>query len=129
MGKLPARSPDDPGDLGILYVRSNRGELIPLSNVVRTIEESNPPQLYHYNRYLSATVSAGLNDGYTLSRGLRAIRRKLFQGVGRIFHSALAGASKDFKVPADCFAFCWRWYWFTSPWPLNSKVSSIPSSS
>ncbi|MBP9872633.1 MAG: efflux RND transporter permease subunit [Haliscomenobacter sp.] len=96
---------DDPGDLGILYVRSNRGELIPLSNVVRAIEESNPPQLYHYNRYLSATVSAGLNDGYTLGQGIEAMEEIASRVLDESFQTALAGASKDFKESSSGLLF------------------------
>jgi multidrug efflux pump len=64
---------DDPSDLSSLYVRNNRGDLIPISNVVRLKEESSPPQLYHYNRYLSATVSAALAEGYTIGQGIEAM--------------------------------------------------------
>lgn len=96
---------DDPGDLSILFVRSNRGELIPLSNLVRVTEESNPPQLFRYNRYLSATVSAGLNEGYTLGQGLDAMDEIAAKVLDESFQTALSGASKDLRESSSGLLF------------------------
>jgi len=73
--------------------------------VVRAIEESNPPQLYHYNRYLSATVSAGLNDGYTLGQGIEAMEEIASRVLDESFQTALAGASKDFQESSSGLLF------------------------
>jgi HAE1 family hydrophobic/amphiphilic exporter-1/multidrug efflux pump len=43
-----------------MYVKNNKGELIQMDNIVSTEEQSKPPQLYHNNRFMSATVSAAL---------------------------------------------------------------------
>lgn len=51
---------DEPLDLKSLFVRNNNGELIQLDNVVTVVEKSSPPQLYNFNRYESATISAVL---------------------------------------------------------------------
>lgn len=37
--------------------------MIQLDNLVEFVESVAPPKLYHYNRFISATVSAGLADG------------------------------------------------------------------
>lgn len=55
-----------PADMKSVYLRNNRGELIRLENFAKTSEQSNPPQLYRYNRYLSATVSAAPAPGTTI---------------------------------------------------------------
>jgi multidrug efflux pump len=60
----------NPLDLKSLYVRSNSGEMIQLDNLVTLEEETAPPQLYRYNRFVSATVTAGLSDGWTIGQGL-----------------------------------------------------------
>ncbi|MCB9081087.1 MAG: efflux RND transporter permease subunit [Lewinellaceae bacterium] len=96
---------DDPSDLSSLYVRNGRGELIPMSNVVRMTEESNPPQLYHYNRYLSATVSAGLADGYTLGEGIEAMNQVAKRVLDDSFQTALSGVSKDFQESSGGLLF------------------------
>ena len=87
---------DDPRDVASLFVRNTRGELIPMSNLIRIAEQSSPPQLYRFNRYLSATVSAGLNDGYTIGDGLEAMYAIADQTLDDTFQTALSGASKDF---------------------------------
>lgn len=86
---------DDPRDLGILYVRNSLNQLISMDNLVRFNEESSPPQLYRFNRYLSATVSAGMAEGYTLGQGVTAMNEIAKKTLDESFQTALAGASKD----------------------------------
>ncbi|HOY18507.1 MAG TPA: efflux RND transporter permease subunit [Haliscomenobacter sp.] len=98
---------DDPRDLASLYVRNSLGELIPMSNVVKLIEQSSPPQLYRFNRYLSATVSAGLNPGYTIGQGIEVMEEIGRNVLDESFQTALTGTSKDFKESSGgvMFAF------------------------
>lgn len=96
---------DDPGDLSVLFVRSTRGDLIPLSNLVRFVEESSPPQLYRFNRYLSATVSAGMAEGYTLGQGIEVMDEIAKRVLDESFQTALAGASKDLKESSSGLYF------------------------
>lgn len=98
---------DDPRDLASLYVRNSLGELIPMSNVVKLIEQSSPPQLYRFNRYLSATVSAGLNPGYTIGQGIEVMEEISRNVLDESFQTALTGTSKDFKESSGgvMFAF------------------------
>jgi multidrug efflux pump subunit AcrB len=60
IGQVDRSNRDEPVDLKSFYVRSNKGENVQLDNLVKMTELSSPPQLYHFNRYKSATVSAGL---------------------------------------------------------------------
>lgn len=96
---------DDPSDLSSLYVRNTRGELIPISNVVRLKEESSPPQLYHYNRYLSATISAALAEGYTIGQGIEAMDEIAKKVLDESYQTALAGVSKDFRESSSGLYF------------------------
>ncbi|AEE49815.1 efflux RND transporter permease subunit [Haliscomenobacter hydrossis] len=98
---------DDPRDLASLYVRNSLGELIPMSNVVKLIEQSSPPQLFRFNRYLSATVSAGLNPGYTIGQGIEAMEEIGRNVLDESFQTTLTGTSKDFKESSGgvMFAF------------------------
>jgi len=88
---------NEPSDLSDIYVRNNQGRLIQLSNLVRFDEESSPPALYRYNRYISATVSAGLADGYTLGQGIEAMNEIKEKVLTDSFQTSLSGASKDFQ--------------------------------
>lgn len=96
VGEASRQFRNDPGDLAGIYVRNREGQLIQLSNLVYFSEESNPPTLYRYNRYISATVSAGLAPGYTLGDGILAMDQVKQEVLDESFSSALSGASKDF---------------------------------
>ena len=96
IGEASRLNRDEPGDLSKLYVRNNQGDIIQLSNLVTIREESNPPALYRYNRYIAATVSAGLSDGYTMGQGIEAMQAIASETLDPSFSTALGGASKDF---------------------------------
>jgi multidrug efflux pump len=87
---------DDPYDLRSLYVRSRNGEMIQLDNLVDVEEVSNPPQLYHFNRYKSATISANLAEGMTIGDGLEEMRRIADEVLDESFSTDLLGDSRDF---------------------------------
>ena len=55
-----------PNDLARLYVRSSRGNLVQLSNLVSWNENAVPEGYPHFNRLRSVTVSAPLADGVTM---------------------------------------------------------------
>lgn len=58
-------------DLGKLLIRSDlSGELIRLDNLVTFEEVGDSPRLPHYNRNRAITLSASLNDGYSLGDAL-----------------------------------------------------------
>ncbi len=96
---------DQPLDLKSFFVRNSKGELIQLDNVVKIEEQSNPPQLYHYNRYKSATVSAGLAPGKTVGDGIaemQAIQKKV---LDESFSTSLSGSSRDFAESSSNTSF------------------------
>ncbi len=96
VGEADRQFRNEPKDLLNIYVRNNQGELIQMSNLVRFEESSNPPTLYRYNRYISATVSADLSEGYTLGQGIEAMDEIRDKVLDESFSTALSGASKDF---------------------------------
>ena len=87
------------------YTRSDKGEMIQLDNLITLEENVAPPQLYHYNRFLSATVSAGLAKGKTIGQGLDEMDRIAEQTLGDDFRTALAGDSKEFRESSDSLMF------------------------
>ncbi len=97
VGEASRQFRNDPNDLTDVYVRNNQGMLIQMSNLVQFSEESNPPTLYRYNRYISATVSAGLAEGYTMGQGIAAMDEIKAKVLDNSFSTALTGASKDFQ--------------------------------
>ena len=105
IGQFDRSNRDEPLDLKTLYVKNNQGTSIQLDNIVVTAEESSPPQLYHYNRFMSATVSAGLAEGKTIADGIdamRAIEAKLDDPQVR---TQLTGSSRDFVESSNSTLF------------------------
>jgi len=96
---------DDPLDLKSLYVKNNKGELIQLDNVVKIAENSSPPQLYHYNRYQSATISAGLIPGRTIGDGNKAMREIAGKVLDDSFSTDVTGSSRDFEESSSNILF------------------------
>lgn len=105
MGQVARNDRDDPNDLRNLFVRNSRGEMISLDNLV-TMEESNtPPTIYHFNRYKSATLSAGLQPGYTIGDGIEEMERISAKLLDDTFSTALSGSSRDFAESGSNILF------------------------
>lgn len=105
IGQVARNDRDDPTDLKNIYVRNNRGEIISLDNLVSLREETTPPTLYHFNRYKSATISAGLAPGYTLGEGIKAMQDISKGLLDDTFATSLSGASRDFAESSGNTAF------------------------
>ena len=105
IGQVSRENRDAPIDLQSLYVKNNRDELVQLDNVVVLKEESSPPQLYRFNRYVSATVSAGLAPGKTIGDGIAAMRNIASKELDESFSTALDGPSKDYEESSASLYF------------------------
>lgn len=92
-------------DISGLYVRANNGNMIQLDNLVTIKENSNPPVLYHYNRYKSATISANLASGKTLGEGIAEMQRIGKKLLDPTFNTALSGPSRDFAESNSNISF------------------------
>ena len=90
-----------PTDISKIYIRNNRGESIPISSVLNIEENSNPPNLYHYNRFNSATISASLAEGKTIGDGVKAMEDIAKDKLDETFQTALSGPSRDYKESAS----------------------------
>jgi multidrug efflux pump len=105
IGQLDRNDRSKPMDLKEIYVRANNGEMLQLDNLVDVKEESTPPQLYRYNRYISATVSAGLSEGKSISDGIKAMDAIAEKSLDESFSTALSGQSKDFVESSSSLLF------------------------
>ncbi len=107
LGQVDRGDRDDPNDLSKIMVKNNRGENIRLDNLVSTTEASTPPSIYHFNRYKSATISAGLNPGYTVGDGIKEMDRISKKLLDESFTTALTGTSRDYAESSGntLFAF------------------------
>ncbi len=96
---------NDPRDLTSTYVRNDKGKLIQLDNIVDIRESSLPPQLYRYNRFVSATISAGLEGKHTLGEGIEEMDRIADRVLDENFSTTLSGDSKDFVESTSSLIF------------------------
>ncbi|MCG2610697.1 efflux RND transporter permease subunit [Flavobacterium sp. SM15] len=96
MGQFDKKDRSAPMDLTSIFVKSDKGELIQLDNLVTVEEQSSPPQLYHNNRYMSATVMAGLAPGKSIGDGIDAMERIKEKVLDDSFTTDLSGESRDF---------------------------------
>lgn len=105
MGQFDKKDRSAPMDLTSMFVRNKDGQLIQLDNVVTIEEQSSPPQLYHNNRYMSATVSAGLAPGKSLGDGIEAMERVKAKVLDDSFTTDLGGESRDFVESSSNTSF------------------------
>jgi multidrug efflux pump len=96
IGQVARKDRDDPSDLKNIYVKNAAGESISLDNLVTIEEQSTPPTIYHFNRYKSATLSAGLAPGKTIGDGIKAMQDISKKLLDDSFTTSLFGASRDY---------------------------------
>ena len=92
-------------DINKIYLRNNRGESIPISSVLNVVENSNPPNLYHYNRFNAATISASLAEGKTIGDGVNAMKNIAKDLLDESFQTALSGPSRDFAESSSNISY------------------------
>lgn len=110
LGQVSRPNREAPVDLKQFYVRSNTGAMVSIDNVVSVQETTAPAQVYHYNRYKSATISAGLAPGKTIGDGLKAMdeiyeKLKKEKVIDESFATSLGGSSKDFVESSSNTSF------------------------
>jgi multidrug efflux pump len=105
IGQVERGDRDETLDLTNLYVPSRSGTPVQLDKIVAVSEQSRPPQLYRYDRYLSATVSADLNPGYTIADGITAMEGIADRVLDDTFSTALTGQSRDFAESSRSLVF------------------------
>jgi multidrug efflux pump len=96
---------DEPLDLSSVYVRSAGGDLIQLDNVVTMSYRSSPPQLYRFNRYVSATVSASPAPGSTLGTSIAAMQKIASEVLDESFSTSLSGTAREFAESSNTLLF------------------------
>ncbi|MDC6386086.1 efflux RND transporter permease subunit [Flagellimonas taeanensis] len=105
IGQFDKQDRNDPTDLTSIFVKNDEGQLIQLDNLVTTEEHSSPPQLFHNNRYMSATVSANLAPGKSIGDGIDAMNAIKDRVLDDTFTTDLGGESRDFVESSSNTAF------------------------
>ncbi|HZF97449.1 MAG TPA: efflux RND transporter permease subunit [Pseudoxanthomonas sp.] len=87
----------NPGDLAQTYVRSSRGELIPLSNLVTLSEIAEPGSFNRFNRLRAITISAGLAPGYSIGEALEWTRQAVAEELPDYAQIDWKGESREYQ--------------------------------
>jgi hydrophobic/amphiphilic exporter-1 (mainly G- bacteria), HAE1 family len=103
MMELLPRFKDDPDALGMLYVRSTSGKLVPLSAVAKLTRSVGPLTVNHLGQLPAVTISFNLKPGVPLGDAvdeIRKLERELrlpvtlttsFQGTAQAFQASVKG--------------------------------------
>ena len=105
IGQINRQQRNTPSSVKSIYIRCDNGNMIQLENFVDFVESVAPPKLYHYNRFLSATISAGLADGKTIGDGLEEMDKIAQDVLDDTFRTALTGESKEFRESSSSLMF------------------------
>jgi multidrug efflux pump len=105
LGQLDRPFRNEPDDLKRLRVRARDGALVSLDNLVTWQERTVPGALYRFDRYVSATVSSGLGEGYTLGDGIQALDQVAKEVLPPTFNRTLAGQAREFRDSSSSLLF------------------------
>jgi multidrug efflux pump len=105
MGQLDRQNRDQPLNLSSLYVKNKDGIPIQVDNLVKVTESISPPQLFHFNRYKSATISASVVPGKTIGDGIKAMDAIAARVLDKSFTTSLSGPSRDFAESSSNILF------------------------
>ena len=105
LAEINRQQRNTPLDLKSIYIKNSAGQMIQMDNVVQLVETVAPPQLYRYNRFNSATVSAGLSPGYSLGQGIDEMDRIAKATLDDTFRTALEGESRNFRESSSSLLF------------------------
>ena len=105
VGEINRQQRNKPVDLKSIYVRSDKGNMIQMDNLIDLEEGIAPPKLYRYNRFAAATISAGLAEGKTIGDGLDEMDRIAKEVLDDTFRTALSGDSKEYRESSDSLMF------------------------
>jgi len=94
-----------PGDLDQIYVRGPTGNMLPLSNLVRTRETVAPKELNRFNQFRSATISGNTTEGTSLGEGLAYLEAAAERALPKDVRYDFSGQSREFKDAESSLLF------------------------
>jgi len=94
--KLEERNEDPHTKVNGLFVRNNRGELTPLSNLITMEEKESMVSIWRSNRERSITVYANVKAGESQQKALQAAQDLAKRILPPTYHITLTGSSQTF---------------------------------
>jgi multidrug efflux pump len=95
----------NPRDLNRIYVRSENGAMVGLSNVISVRETVAPRDLPHFNQLRAAKINANLGPGLALGDGLKIIEDAVREELPATVQIDYSGQSREFVTASSGMAF------------------------
>jgi len=87
---------NEPNDILSLNIVNAKGQAVPLENAIDIEEFAAAPQIYHYNRYQSATLQADPAEGIALGDAIKEMKGITEALLPSGFSKEWTGPSRDF---------------------------------
>jgi HAE1 family hydrophobic/amphiphilic exporter-1 len=87
----------DPSALGMLYVHSKTGQLVPLSSLASFRKEVGPLTVNHLGQLPAVTISFNLKPGVALGDAITAVDREATQILPQTISTSLQGTAQAFQ--------------------------------
>ncbi len=85
-----------PDDISKIFLKSQAGQMVPLSALVEINETIAPRQLNHFGQRRAVTISANLAPGYTQGEALKFLQASADQHLGAGYATDLSGSMREF---------------------------------
>jgi len=105
IGQFDKVNRNKPMDIRSIYVRNSDGLLIQMDNLINMVEQANPPQLYRFNRYVSATITAQMAPGVTLGECVEALNSVAKTTLDETFRTDLTGQAREMRDNSGAIAY------------------------
>jgi HAE1 family hydrophobic/amphiphilic exporter-1 len=87
----------DPSALGMLYIHSKTGQLVPLNAVADFKREVGPLTVNHLGQLPAVTISFNLKPGVALGNAITAVNREAVQILPQTITTSLQGTAQAFE--------------------------------
>jgi multidrug efflux pump len=104
MVQLKAEERATPTTLSRIYVRSPSGEMVQLSNIVKTRETVVPKELRRFNQLRAVTIEANIAPGYALGEAISYLEAAAREALPPDVLTDVTGQSREFKTASSNLA-------------------------
>jgi hydrophobe/amphiphile efflux-1 (HAE1) family protein len=84
-----------PEDVLKLYVKNDKGEMVPYANFIRMEKVFGPEQITRYNMYTAAMINGDAAEGYTSGEAIEAIRQVADSTLPRGYTYEWSGMTRE----------------------------------
>ena len=102
--QLAAEDRASPQTLSTIFLRSPKGEMIQLSNIVKVREAVAPKELKRFNQLRAVTLSADLGEGYALGDALTFLEKTAREVLPETALTDVAGQSREYRASGQSLA-------------------------